>query len=371
MSEPSACVRPATLDDLDEILRLEQASFDGDRLSRRSLRHLLTRARAFTLVDDAGDRLGGYVLVLLRRGTSLARLYSIAVDPALRGRGVAGRLVRAAEVEALDRGCVVMRLEVHHDNAASQGLFRNLGYRPFGVYVNYYADAGDAVRFEKLLAPSVDSDMVRVPYYAQTLEFTCGPSALMMAMKALDDRLELNRGLELRLWRESTTIYMTSGHGGCGPEGLALAAHVRGFGVSVYVNQAGPLMLESVRGADKRAVVELVHEDFMHQVREAGIQFRHRAVSVDELAAAFTAGAIPVVLISLYRLHRKRAPHWVTVTGFDARYVYVNDPWVDKKTGRTATDCINLPIPRGEFEGMARYGRSGERAVLLITNRSG
>jgi predicted double-glycine peptidase len=73
------------------------------------------------------------------------------------------------------------------------------------------------------------------------------------------------------------------------------------------------------------------------------------------------------VLISLYRFHRKRTPHWVTVTGFDERYMYVNDPWVNKAAGRTATDCINLPIPRSEFEGMARWGRSGERAVLFVS----
>lgn len=368
--EAAAAVRPATIDDLEEILRLEYASFDGDRLSRRSLRHLLGRARAFTLVNDAGGRLRGYVTVLLRRGTSLARLYSIAVDPADRGRGVGAALVRAAEAEALERGCVVMRLEAHQANAASQAMFRNLGYRPFGAYVAYYEDAGNAVRFDKHLAPLPEAEMARVPYYAQTLDFTCGPAALMMAMKALDDSVELGRHLELRLWRESTTIYMTSGHGGCGPEGLALAAHARGFDVAVYVNQDGPLMLESVRSTEKREVVTLVHEDFMRDVREAGIPFRREAIGVDDLAAAFADGAIPVVLISLYRFHRKRAPHWVTVTGFDERYVYVNDPWVETKTGRTATDCINLPIPRGGFDRMARYGRSGERAVLLISKHT-
>jgi hypothetical protein len=51
----------------------------------------------------------------------------------------------------------------------------------------------------------------------------------MMAMKALDPAMELNRTLELRLWREATTIFMTSGHGGCGPYGLALSAYRRGF----------------------------------------------------------------------------------------------------------------------------------------------
>lgn len=363
-------IRPATIDDLEEILRLEQACFDSDRFPRRNLRYLLTRGHAFTLVDEDHGRLRGYVLVLLRRGISLARLYSIAVDPQTRGRGIAAALVRAAEAQALERDCVVMRLEIRGDNEASQSLFRGLGYRRFGIHVAYYEDATDALRFEKYLAPHLDPSLARVPYYAQTLEFTCGPAALMMAMKALDETLLLDRRLELRLWRESTTIFMTSGLGGCGPEGLALAAHHRGFGVTIHVNQAGPLLLESVRSADKRAVIELVHGDFMHEIAVRDIPVRHETLRVEDLVAAFEAGAIPVVLISLYRFHHERTPHWITITGFDERYIYVNDPWINEEAGRTATDCVNLPIPRTDFDRMARYGRSGQRAVLLISAAS-
>lgn len=363
----ASMIRQAGRRDLEQILRLEVLAFDSDRLSRRSLLHLLTRGRAFTLVYDSGGTVCGYVIVLLRRGTSLARLYSIAVDPAWRGRGVAAALVREAEAEALARHCVVMRLEIRRDNAASQSLFQGLGYRPFGEYTDYYEDAADAIRYERYLAPRPDRGLARVPYYAQTLDFTCGPAALMMAMKSLDDSVAFDRSLELQLWRESTTIFMTSGHGGCSPEGLALAAHARGFHVSVHVSQRGPLLLDSVRSAEKQAVIKLVHEDFMRQMKAKHIPLRRGAMRADDLAGAFAAGAIPVVLISLYRIHRRRAPHWVTVTGFDRSYVYVNDPWVDEASGRSATDCVNIPIPRAGFDGMARYGKSGERAVVLVS----
>jgi hypothetical protein len=53
-----------------------------------------------------------------------------------------------------------------------------------------------------------------VPFYGQTLEFTCGPAALMMAM-ARSARFAARPAHRIKLWRESTTIYMTSGHGGC------------------------------------------------------------------------------------------------------------------------------------------------------------
>ena len=172
----------------------------------------------------------GYALVLFHGRTALARLYSMAVAPEQQGRGLGRTLLQAAEVAALDGGAAVMRLEVNPSNAAAVALYRSAGYVDFGIYRAYYEDDSDALRMAHALVPRLQSIAWRVPHYRQTLEFTCGPAALMMAMKALDKRLRLDRRLELRLWRELTMIFMTSGHGGCGPHGLALAAWRRGFG---------------------------------------------------------------------------------------------------------------------------------------------
>lgn len=133
-------------------MELEHRCFDGDRLTRRSLRRMLTRARAALLVDDANGRLRGYALVLFRAGTPLARLYSIAVDPDARGRGVGGALLAAAEDAARDRGCTALRLELRDDNAAARAMYGRHGYRHIGRRTAYYADDADAVRMEKPLA---------------------------------------------------------------------------------------------------------------------------------------------------------------------------------------------------------------------------
>jgi ribosomal protein S18 acetylase RimI-like enzyme len=196
-------------------VRLENLSFETDRLTRRQFRYMLTRARAQTLLaaDDA-DRALGYVLVLFSRGTSVARLYSIAVDPEARGRGVASALVAAAEAAAWEQERAYMRLEIRRDNLASQALFEGAGYRRFGILSDYYEDHMEALRYEKALAPGLKPELQRVPYYEQTLDFTCGPSTLMMAMQSLDPSIALDRTLELRIWREATTVFMTSGHGG-------------------------------------------------------------------------------------------------------------------------------------------------------------
>ena len=357
-------IRPGVAEDLAALLRIEQASFSCDRLSRRSFRHLLTEANSVTLIDDAGGAPRGYITLLFRADVSLARVYSIATAPGWQGRGVAAGLLAAAEELALAHSCVAMRLEIRRDNAASQQLFLRHGYEVFGEHAAYYEDGMDALRLEKSLTARLRPHLARTAYYPQTLGFTCGPACLMMAMKAFDPGLTLDRTLELQLWREATTIFMTAGHGGCGPYGLALAAHRRGFRAEIYVNGDGVLFRESVRSAEKREVIALVHDDFVRQVRRCGIDVHHKLAGTAELDRCYRNGGIPLVLISTYRLTRERAPHWVVVTGADERYFFINDP--DQASGRPADERINMAILKRDFERMARYGRNATKAVVVV-----
>jgi ribosomal protein S18 acetylase RimI-like enzyme len=369
-SKAPLAIRPATLNDLGMLVALENRSFDTDRLSRRQLRYMLTKARADTLLAEEGGTVLGYVLVLYSRGTAVARIYSIAVDPEARGGGVGRALVEAAEAAAWVQERAYVRLEIRRDNLASQALFEHAGYRRFGVLSDYYEDHMEALRYEKSLTPDLSPDLARVPFYEQTLDFTCGSSSLMMAMKALDPDLPLDRTLELRIWREATTIFMTSGHGGCGPLGLALAAHHRGFTVEVYVNDLGVPLVDSVRSPEKKEVMRLVHEDMLAEVQRVGIPLVYGTLSLEELKVRFAAGAVPLVLISSYRIYEEKFPHWVVVTGFDEHFVYVNDPYVDYENGETTLDSINMPIQQREFRRMARYGRAGLQAVVLVSHPS-
>jgi len=362
-------IRTATTADLDGLVELEARSFETDRLSRRSFRYMITRANARMLVAEDEGAVAGYALVLFSRGTALARLYSIAVDGAVRGRGVGRQLLEAAEAEAVARGCVSMRSEVRRDNRASLQLFEKAGYKPFEELEDYYEDHMGALRFERTLAPQLALTQVRVPYYQQTTDFTCGPACLMMAMKALNRGLRLDRTLELRLWREATSIFMAAGHGGCGPFGLALAANRRGNTVELFVKQRGVFLVDTVRDPDKKEVMRVVEEDFLDRIREHGIPHHNRPARFAEVQELFAAGGIPLVLISSWRIYEERMPHWVVITGFEQRFIYVHDPFVDIEEGETVSDCVNMPIARSEFERMARYGRSGQRAVVVIWPR--
>ena len=196
-------IRDAELSDVPALVELEKACFETDILSARSFRHFLTRGNADLFIDqDDGDgALRGYCLVLYHRNTSLARLYSMAVAPKYRKRGLSKALLAYAESRALDEGATRMRLEVNQNNKPAQKLYRKLGYDEFAVYLDYYEDHTNALRMEKDLAPHLAPDPEHAPFYRQTLDFTCGPACLMMAMKAQDPALKADRAMEIQLWR--------------------------------------------------------------------------------------------------------------------------------------------------------------------------
>jgi ribosomal-protein-alanine acetyltransferase len=369
LGRPGGRTREARPEDLDRLLELENRCFSHDRLSRRSFRHFLISRTAVCLVAEEGGALLGYALVLLHGRTSLARLYSMAVAPEAQAQGQGARLLSAAEAAALERGAAIMRLEVKPDNTSAIALYRRAGYQEFGIYRGFYEDASDALRMERALVPPQQPIISRVPHYLQTLEFTCGPAALMMAMHGLDPAVPLDRQLELRLWRESTMIFMTSGHGGCGPHGLALAAARRGFEVELYVSDDLPPFLESVRDPEKREVIRLVHQDFLAELRETDIALHPRPLDVGELTEKFASGAMVIVLISHYRIYGDKVPHWIIMSGFDQSFVYVHDPYIGNRSHGSSTDCVSIPVLRREFELMARYGRSRLRAAIVLQRR--
>jgi ribosomal protein S18 acetylase RimI-like enzyme len=146
-------IRAATLDDLDALAELESASFRDDLLSRRQFRYLLSRGHALTLVETQRGRLRGYVLLVFRANSTVARIYTIAVATRDRRRGVGAALLAAAGKAARRRGCDRVRAEVRSDNRASLALFEHHGYRRFGCYRGYYADGCDAARVERRIRP--------------------------------------------------------------------------------------------------------------------------------------------------------------------------------------------------------------------------
>src|SRR5215475_13430841 len=144
-------IRRAAPADIDDLVRIEERVFATDRVPRRGFRRFLASPSSVLTVAVRDRMIVGYALVLFRANSEVARLYSIAVAPHARRRGVGVALLAAAEAAAHARKCAVLRLEVHEKNAAAIARYRKAGYALFGRHTTYYADRGHALRFEKRL----------------------------------------------------------------------------------------------------------------------------------------------------------------------------------------------------------------------------
>lgn len=358
-------IKAASLDDLDSLLAIEQNSFVTDRMSRRSFRHWICAEHALFLVAVEGDEILGYGLVWCHRGTRLARLYSLAVSPHARGKGVALQLLSELETRAAQQKRIFMRLEVAKTNFGAIALYEKLGYRVFGEYFDYYDDHSNALRMQKkILNIPVEQIIRATPWFRQTTDFTCGPASLMMAMASLDERIVPSRELELDIWREATTIFMTSGHGGTHPMGLGLAAVRRGFDATVIVNNREPLFVDGVRSDHKKEVLALVHQQFLDRCSNENVSVLYDELRQEQIEEWLKEGCAVVILISTFRLDGRKAPHWVTVTSIDDRCLYVHDPDCDDETA--AIDCQHLPIARSDFDSLSKFGSSRLRTAVVI-----
>ncbi len=153
-------VRCAQASDLAALVRLENTCFRHERLSERQFRyHLHSPRAALLIVDNDTGQLLGYALLLTRVDHDIARLYSIALAPAARGRGLGGRLLDASEAMARARGCTRMRLEVRRHNRLARAMYRARGYQVIAHLPSYYANGADGLRLQKLLdRPPVTAD---------------------------------------------------------------------------------------------------------------------------------------------------------------------------------------------------------------------
>lgn len=145
-------VRRADLADLDDLVTLEQNTFDSDRMNRAQYRRHLDSDSALVLVASASHRrFLGTAVVFFRKHSGVARLYSLASHPDGRGQGIGTALVEAAEAAARRRRCRALRLEVRCDNHRAIALYERLGYRRIGSLSGYYEDGADGLRYEKEL----------------------------------------------------------------------------------------------------------------------------------------------------------------------------------------------------------------------------
>ncbi len=142
-------IRNVCYKDLEALLKLESICFESDLLNRRSfIRWIKVKHRIFRVIV-LNETVVGYGLVILRRASCAARLYSIALAPEIRGKGLAQKLLKDLESQAAIENRQIMRLEVSKKNQAAIALYQKNGYQIFKELPNYYQDHSDGWRMSK------------------------------------------------------------------------------------------------------------------------------------------------------------------------------------------------------------------------------
>ena len=152
---PTICAdmvcRRVGLNRTDDLLALEEACFQTDRISRRNLQNLLRSPSAYCVGAYRRGELVGSMVILFKSNSRSARVYSLAVAKQARGLGIGRRMMAGAEREAKRRGCSRMRLEVRMDNIAAIRLYESLGFTDTAVLPGYYEDRSHAFVMRKEL----------------------------------------------------------------------------------------------------------------------------------------------------------------------------------------------------------------------------
>ncbi|MGS2719380.1 peptidase C39 family protein [Paraglaciecola aestuariivivens] len=362
-----AQIRACKASDLAALVALEQRCFATDRLSKRSFNYWVKAKNRVFLVIQHNELVIGYGLVIMRKGTRLARLYSIAIDQGYTGQGLGRQLLLALEQATVEAGKLFLRLEVEKTNHTAIALYQSLGYKIFGDYPHYYENDADAFRMQKSIRQAAKAKKLPAyPWYAQSTDFTCGPAALMMAMASLSKQSPIDQALEFDLWREATTIFMMAGHGGCHPLGLALAAQKRGFNAKVYINQSIPLFTAGVRQAVKKQTVELVEQQFLQQAQQQNMPIHYADFDLAALKAALDKGEKVLSLISTYQMDGYKVPHWVAITAIDEDCLYLHDPSVPEQHA-SGFDCQHIPVALDDFYKLSSYGSNKLRTALVLS----
>jgi ribosomal-protein-alanine N-acetyltransferase len=123
-------IRPMTLDDLDAVHRVDQASFPPIWQNSLSYLELAFRQAAIASVAETDGQLVGYqISTTTPAGGHLARL---AVDPQQQGQGVGRQLLHDLLAQFVRRGASCVTVNTQRDNAASLALYMAMGFRLSG-----------------------------------------------------------------------------------------------------------------------------------------------------------------------------------------------------------------------------------------------
>jgi len=140
-------IRPAYHLDIERIFEIEKKCFKNHLgYSKKQLRYLITKANSTCLVETYDHVIRGFIIILYRRGTKVAGIETVDVDPAFQKQKIGMKLVEAAEKDMKKHGIKNARLEVSTKNMPAIKLYEKAGFKKVESIKNYYIFEHDGSR---------------------------------------------------------------------------------------------------------------------------------------------------------------------------------------------------------------------------------
>ncbi len=136
--EATIIFRMMGLEDIEDVLRIEQASFATPWSREAFYNEIMNNHFAHYIVMVENNRVIGYCGMWIIMDE--AHITNIAVLPEYRGRKLGEALMNQVKTNARTLGAKRMTLEVRVSNKIAQSLYRKHGFVEGGIRKNYYTD---------------------------------------------------------------------------------------------------------------------------------------------------------------------------------------------------------------------------------------
>jgi len=135
-------IRKATAGDIPRIVQIESQSFK-DPYTPLLLMNLLSLYPTGFLVAETHQGILGYMIIRIISGKG--HIIALAVDGAIRGKGVGSNLLKKAIEYFKSRSAKGAWLEVRPSNNSALKFYGKRGFQPLHIIKGYYGDGEDAL----------------------------------------------------------------------------------------------------------------------------------------------------------------------------------------------------------------------------------
>jgi len=134
LEDPLLSLRPMTVEDVDDVLAIEEASYDFPWT--HGIFSDCLRVGYCCWVCVLGERLVGYGLISIAAGE--CHVLNLCIDPTMRGKGLGRHLMNHLMGLARQHKAEMVFLEVRPSNTEAIALYESMGFNETGRRRRYY-----------------------------------------------------------------------------------------------------------------------------------------------------------------------------------------------------------------------------------------